>query len=77
MAVTPEWAVRRRRVELIVESAASARAPKVEEAGDHDHPEYRARCQRIFGAVLEEDATHLQYVRDVIAELRRQIDDLA
>jgi hypothetical protein len=48
-------------VELIVESAASARAPKVEEAGDHDHPEYRARCQRIFGAVLEEDATHLQY----------------
>ena len=43
----------------------------------HDHPEYRAQCQRIFGAVLEEDATHLQYVRDVIAELRRQIDDLA
>jgi patatin-related protein len=42
-----------------------------------DHPDYRARCQRVFRAVLEEDAPHLPNVRPLVDDLRRQIDALA
>ena len=62
--------------ESLVRLLLTRRTPDDNVIPGSEHPDYQRWCKAAFGAVLDEDESHLPTIRDDVARLRQQVDAL-